>query len=144
MATCAYSPDGGLLVTGADDAKVKVWDATAGSCFVTFTDHTAPVTAVAFLPNNTALVSASLDGTCRAYDLVRYRNFRTMATPQPVQLASLAVDPGGEVVCAGSLDTFQVSCGVCGNPVSTHLSHAWIGNRTWGFDMQREQRQSWR
>lgn len=38
----------------------------------------------------------------------RYRNFRTMTSPRPVQFACLAVDPGGEVVAAGTVDTFQV------------------------------------
>lgn len=93
---------------GADDTKVKVYQASTGFCFVTFTDHTAPITGLAFLPSGHALISASLDGTVRAYDLVRYRNFRTMTTPEPVQFGSLAVDPSGEVVCAGSLDTFQI------------------------------------
>ena len=69
----------------------------SGFCFVTFSEHTAPVTAVSFLPTSSAAVSASLDGTVRAWDLLRYRNFRTMTTPDPVQLASLAVDPAGEV-----------------------------------------------
>ncbi len=43
----------------------------SGFCFVTFSDHTAPVTDVKFLPSGHALVSASLDGTVRAFDLVR-------------------------------------------------------------------------
>ena len=45
---------------------------SSGFCFVTFNDHTAPITAVQFLPNGHALVSASLDGTVRAFDLVRW------------------------------------------------------------------------
>lgn len=69
----------------------------SGFCFVTFSDHSAPVTAVAFLPSGSVVVSASLDGTVRAFDLVRYRNFRTMTSPHPVQFVSLAVDPAGEV-----------------------------------------------
>jgi hypothetical protein len=44
-----------------------------------------------------AVLSASLDGTVRAFDLVRYRNFRTLTTPTPVQFISLACDPAGEV-----------------------------------------------
>ena len=32
----------------------------------------------------------------RAFDLVRYRNFRTFTTPRPVQFTCLAVDPSGE------------------------------------------------
>jgi len=104
----AYSPDGGSLVTGADDSKVKVWNARAGTCVVTFKAHTAAVAAVCFAPAGQAVLSASLDGTVRAFDLVRYRNFRTMAAPQPCQFASLAVDPSGEVVAAGSSDAFTI------------------------------------
>jgi hypothetical protein len=50
----------------------------------------------------------------RAFDLVRYRNFRTLTTPEPQQFLSLAVDPGGEVACAGTLDSFQVRACVLG------------------------------
>lgn len=88
--------------------QVKVWTVRTGSCFVTFKEHTAPVSAVAFLPSGNALLSASLDGTVRAFDLVRYRNFRTLTAPEPCQFASLAVDPAGELVCAGTMDTFQI------------------------------------
>ncbi|KAH7277624.1 hypothetical protein KP509_39G059700 [Ceratopteris richardii] len=103
-----YSPDSQLIATGADDNKLKVWNASSGFCFVTFAEHTNSITAVHFLPSNNALLSASLDGTVRAWDLLRYRNFRTFTTPRPTQFASLATDKSGEVVCAGSLDSFQI------------------------------------
>ncbi|KAH7933505.1 hypothetical protein HPB49_013254 [Dermacentor silvarum] len=108
MACLAYSPDGANLVTGGDDGKVKLWNTGNGFCFVTFTDHAAGVAAVAFTQNGKAILSASLDGTVRAYDLKRYRNFKTLTAPRAVQFASLAVDTSGEVVCAGSQDTFEV------------------------------------
>eukprot|EP00250_Pteridium_aquilinum_P004303 c14523_g1_i1 orf=130-3006(+) len=104
----AYSPDSQLIATGADDNKLKVWNASSGFCFVTFAEHTNSITAVHFLPSNNALLSASLDGTVRAWDLLRYRNFRTFTTPSPTQFASLTADKSGEVVCAGSLDSFQI------------------------------------
>jgi len=108
ISTTAFSPDGALVATGSDDRKVKLFQLSSGFCFITFAEHTAPVTSVAFLPSGQALVSASLDGTVRAYDLIRYRNFRTMTSPQPVQFGCVAVDPGGEVVAAGTVDTFQI------------------------------------
>eukprot|EP01025_Chloroclados_australasicus_P005925 TRINITY_DN1192_c0_g1_i5.p1 TRINITY_DN1192_c0_g1~~TRINITY_DN1192_c0_g1_i5.p1 ORF type:complete len:967 (-),score=113.08 TRINITY_DN1192_c0_g1_i5:314-3214(-) len=109
VTSVAFSPDGGLLATAADDAKLKIWNLQSNFCFVTFSDHKGPVTAVRFIaPSGNAVVSASLDGTVRAFDLVRYRNFRTMTTPQPIQFSCLAVDEGGEVICAGSKDTFQI------------------------------------
>lgn len=41
--------------------------------------------------------------------LNRYKNFRTLVTPQPAQLTSLALDSSGEVVVAGAMDPFEVT-----------------------------------
>jgi periodic tryptophan protein 2 len=106
--TVAYSPDGQVIATGGDDNKVKLWNVASGFCFVTFTQHTGPVTATAFLPNGQAVLTASMDGTVRAFDLVRYRNFRTLVSNTPCQFCSLAVDPSGDIVCAGSMDTYAI------------------------------------
>ncbi|KAJ1796773.1 U3 snoRNP protein, partial [Coemansia sp. RSA 2399] len=108
MSCIAYSGDGQYIATGGDDAKVKVWNALTGYCFITFTEHTSAVTAVQFTKGSQVVLSASLDGTVRAYDLVRYRNFRIFTSPTPVQFTSLAVDPSGEIVCAGCQDTFEI------------------------------------
>lgn len=106
--TLAFSPDGQLVATGGDDGKVKLWNASSGFCFITFAEHSAPVKCVEFSATGTVVFSASMDGTVRAYDLVRYRNFRTMTTPKPVQFTSLALDPSGEIVCAGAMDPFEI------------------------------------
>ncbi|XP_052183465.1 periodic tryptophan protein 2 [Diospyros lotus] len=104
----AYSPDSQLLATGADDNKIKVWTVSSGFCFVTFSEHTNAVTALHFTSNSHCLLSASLDGTVRAWDLFRYRNFRTFTTPSSRQFVSLAADQSGEVICAGTLDSFEI------------------------------------
>ncbi|SCZ99353.1 BZ3500_MvSof-1268-A1-R1_Chr3-1g05964 [Microbotryum saponariae] len=109
MNTLSFSPDAQTVATGGDDGKVKLWNATSGFCFVTFSDHSSSVSAVEFAKQGQVVFSASLDGTVRAYDLIRYRNFRTFTTPSPVQFNSLAVDPSGEVVCAGGTgDGFEI------------------------------------
>ncbi|KNC96819.1 snoRNA-binding rRNA-processing protein PWP2 [Spizellomyces punctatus DAOM BR117] len=108
MSCLSYSQDGQFVITGGDDGKVKLWNTQTGFCFVTFTEHSAGVTAVEFAKQGQIVFSASLDGTVRAFDLIRYRNFRTFTTPTPVQFSCLAVDPSGEVVCAGSSDTFEI------------------------------------
>ncbi|XP_057725942.1 periodic tryptophan protein 2 [Arachis stenosperma] len=104
----AYSPDSQLLATGADDNKVKVWTVSSGFCFVTFSEHTNAVTALHFMASNNCLLSASLDGTVRAWDLLRYRNFRTFTTPSSRQFVSLTADQSGEVICAGTKDYFEI------------------------------------
>lgn len=108
MNSLSYSTDGQHIATGGDDGKVKVWNATSGFCFVTFSEHSSSISAVEFAKQGQVLFSASLDGTVRAFDLVRYRNFRTFTSPSPVQFSCLAVDSSGEVVAAGSTDTYEV------------------------------------
>ncbi|KAL0096596.1 WD40 repeat-like protein [Phycomyces blakesleeanus] len=108
MNSLSYSADGQTLATGGDDGKVKVWNTTSGFCYVTFSEHKSGVSAVEFAKQGKVLFSASLDGTVRAFDLVRYRNFRTFTSPNPVQFSSLAVDPSGDIVCAGTMDTFEI------------------------------------
>ncbi|KAJ3615729.1 hypothetical protein Zmor_012346, partial [Zophobas morio] len=103
-----FSSNGQYIVTGGDDSKVKVWNTRSGFCFVTFKEHSAAVTGVRFSPRDKVIFSSSLDGTVRAFDLMRYRNFRTFTSPSPVQFLSLAIDVSGDIVCAGSLDTFEI------------------------------------
>ena len=90
-----FSPDGAMVATGGDDGKVKLWSVSSGFCFVTFADHTAAVTDLCYVRGGHALLSASSDGTVRAYDLIRYRNFRTLTTPTPVQFTCVTCDAYG-------------------------------------------------
>lgn len=105
-----FSSDGQFIATGGEDSKLKLWGSQTGFCFITFTDHIAPITGVKFIGNGNgkAVISSSLDGTIRAYDLLRYKNFKTLTTPTPVQFTCLAVDSSDEMVCAGSLDPFNI------------------------------------
>ncbi|GKY90534.1 hypothetical protein MPSEU_000027100 [Mayamaea pseudoterrestris] len=108
MRCMAYSPDGIVVCTGGEDGRVKLWNATSGFCYVTLEKtHTAAVTGVVFA-NPSVVLSASLDGTVRAHDMHRYRTFRTLTTPTPVQFLNVAVDPSGEIVLAGSTDPFHI------------------------------------
>ena len=108
MNALVYSPDGQKIITTADDGKIKIWDVKSGFCIVTFTEHTSGVTACEFAKKGNVLFTSSLDGSVRAWDLVRYRNFRTFTAPTRLSFSCLAVDPSGEVVCAGSLDSFDI------------------------------------
>lgn len=108
MTGLAYSDDGETIATGSDDGKVKLWNSHSGLSFATFTEHRGAVRSVEFTKNGKILVSASNDGTVRAYDLLRFRNFRIFTSPTPVQFISLAIDPSGEIVAAGTMDTFEI------------------------------------
>ncbi|XP_035733871.1 periodic tryptophan protein 2 homolog [Vespa mandarinia] len=104
----AYSPDGQYIVTGGDDGKVKLWNTMSGFCSVTFQEHSSAISGVLFSHNRRFIVSSSLDGTVRAYDLTRYRNFKTLTSPRPVQFSCVAIDSSDEFVVAGGQDFFYI------------------------------------
>jgi len=109
ISSISYSPDGSLLASGSNDGKIKLWDTANSTCIITFTEHTSKVSELKFAPNkNNVLVSVSYDGTVRAYDLIKYRNFRIMTTPTPAQLNCLAVDFSGEIICAGGMEPYSI------------------------------------
>lgn len=108
MNALTYSPDGQRIITAADDGKIKVWDTQSSFCIVTFTEHSSGVTACEFAKRGNVLFTSSLDGSIRAWDLIRYRNFRTFTAPTRLSFSSIAVDPSGEVICAASLDSFDI------------------------------------
>ena len=101
LVTAEFSPEGHILATGGIDGKVKLWE--RGINFATFSEHLNSVAGLAFTPSN-ALVSASQDGTVRAYDINKYKQFRVLTTANPVEFTCVACDRSGEVVCAGSKD----------------------------------------
>lgn len=53
-------------------------------------------------------MSASLDGTLRAFDLVKYRRFRKYDAPEHAQLQCLTLDNSGELVVAGAREPYSV------------------------------------
>lgn len=104
----SYSPDARFIASGGADGKVKLWSTASGFSVVTFSEHSGEITGLTFAQSGLVVLSSSLDGSVRAFDLVRYRNFRTFTSPEPTQFSSVAVDASGELVCAGTVDAFSV------------------------------------
>ncbi|KAF0987887.1 hypothetical protein HZS_688, partial [Henneguya salminicola] len=103
-----YSPDGCFIASGSEDGKIKIWNASTGFCVVTFEEHSSSITSVLFSNSCQFVLSSCLDGTCRTFDLNRYRNFRTFVATSPVQFSTIAIDYSDEIVCASAVDNFNI------------------------------------
>ena len=69
----AFSANGKLMATGSSDAQAKIWDAITGEVLYTLSGHTLPVTAVAFDPTSTRLVTSGWDRTVRVWEITPAR-----------------------------------------------------------------------
>ncbi|KAJ4701187.1 angio-associated migratory cell protein [Melia azedarach] len=61
------------LVTGCVDGKVRVWDSLSSDCVRTFSGHTDAIQALSVSANQDFLVSVSLDGTARVFEIAEFR-----------------------------------------------------------------------
>lgn len=75
----AFSPDGKMVASGADDHNIIVWYTKTGAVKTELKAHTRPITSLDFSPDGTLLVSASLDGTIRLWDLNNDKELKQFA-----------------------------------------------------------------
>ena len=91
------SPDNNHVVSGSEDATVRIWNTTTGEEEHVLQGHSAPVHSVAVSPDNCHVVSGSFDNTVRIWNastgeeeppfvisfVVSSDNFHVMSGPQP-------------------------------------------------------------
>ncbi len=63
----SFAPDSTLVVSGADDATVRLWRTGDGALLRTLEGHSQPVCQVAFSADGCLLASASLDGNVQCW-----------------------------------------------------------------------------
>ncbi len=65
----AFSPDGQLLGTGAEDFKLRLWDISKGRIKHMLVGHTSEIYAMAFSADGSFMVSGAGDRTCKIWNL---------------------------------------------------------------------------
>ncbi|KAI3727036.1 hypothetical protein L1987_66844 [Smallanthus sonchifolius] len=113
--TClAFSDDSSLLISGSEDGSIVVWpmisllDETNSCSFHTplsvLTAHKSFITGLLPSSNisNSVFVSSSLDGSCKAWDIVKGTLLQTWVFPQPI--AATVLDPAERFLFSGCAD----------------------------------------
>jgi WD40 repeat protein/tRNA A-37 threonylcarbamoyl transferase component Bud32 len=97
----AFSADRGLLVAGAKDGAVKVWELATGLEVRSLVGHTAAVAAVAFSPNARLLATAGLDGRAIIWETATGKKLVALdgRTGSP---GSVAFSPDSKLLAAAS------------------------------------------
>jgi WD40 repeat protein/serine/threonine protein kinase len=101
----AFSADGKRVsFAGEGDFAVRVWDPEGGMDPRRFSGHAASVIAVAFTPDGRRLLSASRDGTLRAWDLATGAEVLQMGDAVFNKLRCVAFAASGRRALAGYND----------------------------------------
>lgn len=73
--TAIYSTDETLIYSAGADRVIRIWDAKTLRLIKSFEGHTAEITSLAINPEGSMLVSHSLDGVTKFWDLKNGREF---------------------------------------------------------------------
>jgi hypothetical protein len=84
----SFSPDGTRIVSGSNDATIKLWDAATGEELRTLKVHENSVNSVSFSPDGMRIASGSHDSTIKLWDSIFYVRDedafrRRFAAPKP-------------------------------------------------------------
>jgi WD40 repeat protein/serine/threonine protein kinase len=111
----SINPDGSqFAIAGgieSGDSSIQIIDAAMGELTVSLVGHERYVTGLAYTSDGNSLISASVDGTVRVWDIREGQMRRTLILPTGTTeliFAALAVSPDGSTIAAGG-DNQQIA-----------------------------------
>jgi WD40 repeat protein len=82
----AWSPDGTLIASGADNRTVRLWEARSGQLVRTLEGHTHSVQSVAWAPDGQHLASGADDNTVRLWDSMTGEELQVYESTYPTHV----------------------------------------------------------
>ena len=96
------SPAMNVVVSGAADTSVKMWDLRARSCVNTFKAHSAEVTSLDISPDSKIIVSGSKDGTVKFWDTCANKLLKSIKMPAAAHPVALMFNPCDFCIAVGT------------------------------------------
>ena len=119
----AFSPDGHIVLTGADDLTARFWDFATGRPLGQPLHHQGSVRAAGFRGDGKVAMTAGWDKAVRLWDV---STGQSIASPLFVQslISSAVLRPDGKAVLVGCQDgTARIWSLTTGKPISPTLNH---------------------
>ncbi|CAG8549688.1 18588_t:CDS:10 [Gigaspora margarita] len=103
-----WHPKGTILLAGANDATIWMWQIPSGNCMNVFSGHAGPVTAGQFTPDGKKIVTGSEDSSLMLWDpktaSTTLKISREDARFHREGITSLAINKESALVLTGSTD----------------------------------------
>jgi WD40 repeat protein len=130
LETVAYTPNGDIVASGADDDTIRLWDARSFKQIAVLTGHTDKVYDVAFSPDGHRLVSGSWDGTVRIWDIDHRAELGKPLEGHAGKVRVVTFSPDGRYIASSGDDgTVRLwnsrTQHAVGAPLSTNLEPVW-------------------
>ncbi len=91
----AISKDGRWIYTGDAKGRGRIWDQTTGELKHRLEGHAGAITAAAFLPDGTRVLTASRDSSVAQWDVATGNELRGQLLKHPDDVTSIALLPDG-------------------------------------------------
>jgi len=99
----AFSPDGELLASSGNDARIHLWNPSTGQRLRTLAGHDEGIRSVVFSPDGQLLASAGNDKTVKLWDPAVGQQLHTL-TGHTAAVRSVAFSPDGQLLASGGED----------------------------------------
>ena len=102
----AFAGDTGRLVTGGDDATLRVWDVESGECVRVIKEHQSSIVAACYNHDVQLLATLSEDGTIKLWQDLLGPSNATLPGREPAT-RSLAFSHDGRWLAWGGRETWN-------------------------------------
>jgi WD40 repeat protein len=95
ISSIAFSPDGTIVATGAEDIAIIIWDVATRKSVGTLAGHSQTVSNLLFARDGESPLSGSLDGTILRWDLQDLKPSATVIKNLGASISSIFLNPDG-------------------------------------------------